>query len=84
MENTPVRRTDNASSSASDAASDAAIARPSEAQLQKDIRYFEAQVARLAAPSSSWEHGALRCYQVLLAQRRELLSAVTSSEPRGN
>ena len=67
-----VQRTDNAGSPA--------IECPSEAQLRKDIRYFEGQIARLASPSSTWEHGALNCYQALVRQRREMLAAVKSSD----
>ena len=54
--------------------------RPSEAQLRKDIRYFEGQIARLSCPRSTWEHGALKCYQVLVMQRREMLDAAESGE----
>ena len=67
-----VRPTDNAGSPA--------IERPSEAQLRKDIRYFEGQIARLGSPSSTWEHGALNCYQTLIRQRREMLAAAKPSD----
>ena len=53
---------------------------PGEAQLKKDIRHFERQIARLASPRSTWERGALKCYQVLVAQRRETLDDLRSGE----
>ena len=53
---------------------------PSEAQLRRDIRHFERQIARLASPASAWERGALKCYQVLATQRRRLLEAMRSDE----
>lgn len=53
---------------------------PSEAQLRRDIRHFERQIARLASPSSIWEQGALRCYQSLVQQRRKLLDTIRSGE----
>jgi hypothetical protein len=53
---------------------------PSEAQLRRDIRHFERQIARLARPASTWEQGALKCYQVLVQQRREMLDNMRSSE----
>ena len=53
---------------------------PSEAQVRRDIRHFERQIARLAPPSSIWEQGALRCYQALVQQRRKLLDTIRSSE----
>jgi len=71
METMAVQRTDDAGSST--------IECPSEAQLRQDIRYFEGQIARLASPSSTWEHGALNCYRTLVRQRREMLAAVKSS-----
>lgn len=49
---------------------------PSEAQLRRDIRHFERQIARLATPNSTWEHGALKCYRVLVAHRRAMLNEV--------
>ena len=67
-----VQRKDNASSPA--------MGCPSEAQLRKDIRYFECQIARLGSPSSTWEHGALNCYQTLIRQRREMLAAAKFSD----
>ena len=45
-----------------------------------DIRHFERQIARLARPASTWEQGALKCYQVLVQQRREMLDNMRSSE----
>lgn len=54
--------------------------RPSVAQLRKDIRHFELQIAHLASPSSSWEHGALKCYKALAMQRRAMLDAVRPEE----
>lgn len=72
METTAVQRTDNPGS--------CEIKHPSEAQLRKDIRYFERQIARLASPSSTWEHGALTCYRALVMQRREMLDAVKPEE----
>jgi len=57
-----------------------AVECPSEAQLRRDIRHFERQIARLASPRSTWEHGALKCYQVLVRQRRKLLDDVKTSE----
>ncbi len=53
---------------------------PGEAQLKRDIRHFERQIARLASPNSTWEQGALRCYQVLVAHRREILDEMRSGE----
>jgi len=53
---------------------------PGEAQLKRDIRHFERQIARLASPNSIWEQGALNCYQVLVAQRREMLDEMRSGE----
>lgn len=53
---------------------------PSETQLRRDIRHFERQIARLASPSSIWEQGALKCYQVLVQQRRKMLDTMRSSE----
>lgn len=53
---------------------------PSETQLRRDIRHFERQIARLASPVSTWEQGALKCYQVLVQQRRKMLDAMRSSE----
>ena len=53
---------------------------PGEAQLKKDIRHFERRIARLASPASTWEQGALKCYQVLMAQRRERLDELSSGE----
>ena len=47
---------------------------PSEEQLRQDIEYFDRQVERLARPSSVWEQGALKCYQVLARQRRKMLA----------
>lgn len=47
--------------------------RPSEAQLRRDIRHFERQIARLASPASPWEQGALKCYLALVQQRRKIL-----------
>jgi hypothetical protein len=51
---------------------------PGEAQLKRDIRHFERQIARLASPNSTWEQGALKCYRVLMAQRRERLDEMRS------
>lgn len=59
-------------------AGERAAARPSEAQLCEDIRHFERQIARLASPASTWEQGALKCYQVLVQQRRRELDALRS------
>ena len=58
--------------------SDSAFEYPDEAQLRRDIRHFERQIARLASPNSTWEHGALKCYQVLVSQRRKLLNEARS------
>ena len=69
METTAVQRTSSSETE-----------RPSEAQLRKDIRYFEGQIARLASPSSAWEHGALKCYRALVMQRREMLDAAETGE----
>lgn len=63
--------------------SDLEIQDPDEEQLRRDIRYFERQIARLASPNSAWEHGALKCYQVLVTQRRELLRKVESRAKPG-
>ena len=46
---------------------------PNEAKLRRDIRHFERQIARLSSPNSTWEQGALKCYQVLVRERRRLL-----------
>ena len=54
---------------------------PAEAKLRRDIRHFERQIARLASPSSTWEHGALKCYRVLVEQRREMLDELNAGEP---
>lgn len=56
---------------------------PSEAKLRRDIRHLERQIARLASPSSTWEKGALKCYQVLVQQRRELLDTIRAGELSG-
>ncbi len=53
---------------------------PGEAQLKRDIRHFERQIARLASPNSTWEQGALKCYKELVAQRREMLDEMRSGE----
>ena len=53
---------------------------PTEAKLRKDIRHFERQIARLASPNSIWELGALKCYQVLVKQRRKMLDDVQAGE----
>jgi hypothetical protein len=53
---------------------------PDEAQLRKDIRHFERQIARLASPNSTWEQGALKCYQVLVEQRRKALDEMRAGE----
>lgn len=58
--------------------SDSHFKRPDEAQLRRDIRHFEQQIARLASPHSTWEHGALKCYQVLVKERRKLLNEARS------
>ncbi len=62
-----------------DSSDGVAVERPSEAKLRRDIRHFERQIARLASPCSTWEHGALKCYQVLVTQRRKLLDEVKTS-----
>ena len=54
---------------------------PGAAQLRRDIRYFERQIARLASPSSTWEQGALKCYRVLVEQRRKVLDELKPCEP---
>ena len=56
------------------------VEQPSEAKLRRDIRHFERQIARLASPNSTWEQGALKCYQVLVRQRRSLLDTIRSGE----
>jgi len=53
---------------------------PNEAKLRRDIQHFERQIAHLASPNSTWERGALKCYQVLVKERRKMLDDVTSSE----
>ena len=53
---------------------------PGEAQLKSDIQHFERQIARLASPNSTWEQGALKCYQVLVSQRREMLDEMRSGD----
>jgi hypothetical protein len=53
---------------------------PSEEELRRDIAYFEGQVERLASPTSVWEQGALKCYQVLARQRREMLDDLKTGE----
>jgi len=72
MDATTVQRTDNTDTRD--------VERPSEVQLRKDIRHFERQIARLASPSSTWEHGALTCYRTLAMQRRAMLDAVRPEE----
>ena len=52
---------------------DSPIENPDAVKLRRDIRHFERQIARLASPSSTWEHGALKCYQTLITQRRKML-----------
>ena len=66
MKTTAVNRTD-------DGGSGSPRERPSEAQLRRDIRHFEYQIARLASPNSTWEQGALTCYRVLVEHRRKML-----------
>lgn len=56
---------------------------PNEAQLRRDIRHFEKQIARLAAPASTWEQGALKCYQVLVQQRRKMLDTLRTGALSG-
>ena len=56
------------------------VAWPSEAQLRRDIRHFERQIARLSSPTSPWEQGALKCYQVLVKQRRKILDAMRAGQ----
>lgn len=73
METTVVNRKKDGSSDVSDEM-------PSEAKLRRDIRHFERQIARLASPASTWEQGALKCYQVLVQQRRELLDNMRNGE----
>ena len=46
---------------------------PGEEELKRDIAHFERMVARLSRPSSIWEQGALKCYQLLARQRRKML-----------
>ena len=53
---------------------------PSEAQLRRDIQHFERQIARLASPNNAWEQGALKCYQVLARQRRQMLAELNAGE----
>lgn len=63
-----------------DDAGDSSAEWPGEARLRRDIRHFERQIARLASPNSTWEQGALKCYQVLAKQRREMLDEMRSGE----
>jgi hypothetical protein len=63
-----------------DGSSGSIIEWPGEAQLKRDIRHFERQIARLASPNSTWEQGALKCYRVLMAQRRERLDEMRSGD----
>ena len=56
------------------------VAWPNEAQLRRDIRHFERQIARLSSPTSPWEQGALKCYQVLAKQRRKILDAMRAGQ----
>ncbi|MDX1434687.1 MAG: hypothetical protein R3286_19755 [Gammaproteobacteria bacterium] len=65
------------------AAGGSASERPSEAQLRRDIRHFERQIARLGAPASPWEQGALKCYQVLVQQRRKILDDLRAGSLSG-
>ncbi len=51
-----------------------------EAKLRRDIRHFERQIAQLASPHSTWERGALNCYQVLVKERRKTLDDMASGE----
>lgn len=66
-----------------DGSGDSPVELPSEEKLRRDIRHFERQIARLAPPASTWERGALKCYQVLVEQRRRLLDDMRSSELSG-
>jgi hypothetical protein len=72
-ESTLVSLTDNAHSSSP-------LQWPTEAKLRRDIRHFERQIARLASPNSIWEQGALKCYQVLIKERRKMLNDVKAGE----
>ena len=65
------------------AAGGSACERPSEAQLRRDIRHFERQIARLGSPASPWEQGALKCYQVLVQQRRKILDDLKAGSLSG-
>ena len=56
-----------------DADNGALIELPDEAKLRRDIRHFERQIARLSSPNSTWEQGALKCYQALVRHRRRML-----------
>lgn len=60
--------------------SDSPTEYPDVVKLQRDIRHFERQIARLASPSSTWEHGALKCYQTLITQRRKMLGVAKLGE----
>ena len=51
-----------------------------EAKLRRDIKHFERQIAHLASPNSTWERGALNCYQVLIKERRKMLDDMRSGE----
>ena len=53
---------------------------PNEAKLRRDIQHFERRIAHLSSPNSTWERGALKCYQVLVKERRRMLDDMTSSE----
>ena len=49
------------------------MALPGEEEIRQDIAHFERMVERLSKPSSIWEQGALKCYQLLARQRRKML-----------
>ena len=63
-----------------DNGSELAVEWPSETRLRSDIRHFERQIARLASPNNTWEQGALKCYRVLVAQRRRILDELQAGE----
>lgn len=58
------------------------VAHPGEDEMRQEIAHFERMVERLSKPSSIWEQGALKCYQLLARQRRKMLKDLHAVEDR--
>lgn len=59
-----------------------AIARGlTEQAILADIRYFEAKLAGVPTPGTSYERAMLRVYASLLAHRRQVLAAFRDGRP---